>query len=68
MPESILEKKSRLLGNIPENSSVVPPAVRSREWTAQDAVALRRAQDGSKRSNHSERVAGTMRGNLRTAH
>jgi hypothetical protein len=68
MSESILEKKHRILGNAPEGSPAILEAVRSGLWTAQDASGYRRtiAPASGPAKTHADRIAMTMRSNLRT--
>lgn len=65
MTESILSKKSRILGDKPDNRTVLN-AIRSKQWTASDAREYRKAVQGVKKNSgpsYAERVAGTVRRN-----
>lgn len=66
MPESILEKKLRILGNATEGSPEVLRAVASKQWTAKDASEYRRAIGKTGRPSHAELVKATMRVPTRT--
>ena len=67
MPESIIQKKQRIFGNVPDGSPAAVQAVASGQWTPQDARDLRKHlgnQAGAVKTKltHSDRVALTMKG------